>query len=193
MMDDMGAILMGDDYTTHLATSPPTIRQVRVETTTSPIEDSFYDESYIQGKRNNPDLRDVSRFVNTSARPIPTYSDVFTAELTTLSAIDTHENCIYKAGYTPNSAIQDSIHNILETTSTHDHIVNFHERDIPPKNRDPVTFQTLHNLACERNRLDNDFSLMVEHGDGHDASPDVQRAYEQDYIQRDQQYNRINR
>jgi hypothetical protein len=34
---------------------------------------------------------------------------------------------------------------------------------------------------------------MVEHGDGHDANPDLQRAYEQDYIQRDQQYNRINR
>jgi hypothetical protein len=78
-----------------------------------------------------PDLRDVSRFVNPSARPIPIYSDVFTAELTTLSAIDTHENRIYQAGYTP-SAIRDSIHNILQTTSTHDHIVNFHERGIPP-------------------------------------------------------------
>jgi hypothetical protein len=98
-----------------------------------------------------------------------------------------------QAGYTP-SAIRDSIHNILQTTATHDHIVNFHERDIPPKNRDPVTFQTLlHNLACERNRLNNDFSLMVEHRDGHDSNPDLQRAYEQDYIQRDQQYNRINR
>jgi hypothetical protein len=34
---------------------------------------------------------------------------------------------------------------------------------------------------------------MVQHGDGHDADPDLQCAYEQDYIQRDQQYNRINR
>ena len=41
----------------------------------------------------------------------------------TLSAIDTHENRIYQAGYMP-SAIRDSIHNILQTTSTHDHIVN---------------------------------------------------------------------
>jgi hypothetical protein len=47
----------------------------------------------------------------------------------TLSAIDTHENRIYQAGYTP-SAIRDSIHSILQTTATHDHIVNFHERII---------------------------------------------------------------
>jgi hypothetical protein len=34
---------------------------------------------------------------------------------------------------------------------------------------------------------------MVDHGVGHDPNPDLQRAYEQDYIQRDQQYNRVNR
>ena len=175
MMDDMGTILMDDDaYTLHPAISAVILCQDRVGenhtrlhgTTTSPIEDSFYDESYVQGKRNNPNLRDVSRFLNPSARPTPTYSDVFTAELTTLSAIDTHENRKYQVGHTP-GAIRDSIKSILQTSATHDHIVNFHERDIPPKNRDPVTFQTLHNLACERNRLDHNFSLMVEHGGGH--------------------------
>ncbi len=56
-----------------------------------------------------------------------------------------------------------------------------------------MTFQTLHNLARERHRLNNDFSLMVDHGVGHDSNPDLQRAYEQDYIQRNQQYNRVNR
>jgi hypothetical protein len=84
---------------------------------------------------NDPDLRDVSRFLNPSARPAPTYFDVFTAELTTLSAIDTHENRIYQVGYTP-GVIRDSIRSTLQTTSAHDHIVNFHERDIPPKNGD---------------------------------------------------------
>ncbi len=150
-----------------------------------PTEDSFYDESYVQRKRNNPDFRDVSPFLNPSARPTPTYSDVFTAELTTLSAIDTHENRIYQVGYTPGT-IRNSIRSILQTTSPQDHIVNYHERDIPPKNRNSVTFQTYHNLACARNRLENDFSLMVDHGVGHDSTPDLQRAYEQDYIQRDQ-------
>jgi hypothetical protein len=146
----MGTILMDDDYTPHPAASALNLCQDQVGenhtrvngTTTSPIEDSFYDELYVQGKRNNSDLRDVSRFLNPSARPTPTYSDVFTAELTILSAIDTHENRIYQVGYTP-GAIRDNIRSILQTTSAHDHIVNFHERNIPPKNRDPVTFQTL--------------------------------------------------
>jgi hypothetical protein len=78
-----------------------------------------------------------------------------------------------------------------QTTSAQDHIVNFHERGIPPKHRGSVTFQTLHNLACERNRLDNDFNLMVDHGVSNYSTPDLQRAYEQDYIQRDQQYNLV--
>jgi hypothetical protein len=34
---------------------------------------------------------------------------------------------------------------------------------------------------------------MVDHRVGHDSNPDLQRAYEQDYIQRDPQYNRVNR
>jgi hypothetical protein len=62
MMDDMGTILMDDDYTPRLAISALALCQDRVGenhtrlygTTTSPIEDSFYDESYVQGKRPRP-------------------------------------------------------------------------------------------------------------------------------------------
>jgi hypothetical protein len=122
MMDDMGTILMDDYYTPHPAISTLAPCQDRSGenharshgTTTSPIKDSFYDESYVQGKRNSPDLRDVSRFFNPSDRPAPTYSDLLTAELTTLSAIDTHENRIYQAGFTP-GAIRDGIRT-LQTT-----------------------------------------------------------------------------
>jgi hypothetical protein len=39
----------------------------------------------------------------------------------------------------------------------------------------------------------NDFSLMVDYDVSKDSIFDLQRAYEQDYIQRDQQYNRVNR
>jgi hypothetical protein len=59
MMNDIDAILMDDDYTTHRTTSPTTMCEFRAEITTSPFEDSFYDESYVQGKRSNPNLRDV--------------------------------------------------------------------------------------------------------------------------------------
>ncbi len=91
MMDDMGTNLLADDYTPWPAASDLTLCQDQVDTnhthvngtTTSPIEDSFYGKSYAQGKRKKPDLRDITRFLNRSARPTPTYSGVFTAELTT--------------------------------------------------------------------------------------------------------------
>ncbi len=130
--------------TTHLSFTTLSYQRVPLE----PY--SMTKHTFRGNKRTHPDLRDVSRFINPSARPIPTYSDVFTAKLTTLSAIDTR-GTRQEQSVTVSEMFFKQLQRRITLL-----FVNFHERDIPPKHRDPVTFQILHNLACERNRLDND-------------------------------------
>ncbi len=68
----------------------------------------FYDEEYVKGARRRLTRDTLTAPINPSQRVSPTYHEVFTAQLTTLSDLHRHEERIYQPGYTP-QAIRDNI------------------------------------------------------------------------------------
>ena len=153
----------------------------------------FFDEEYVSGKcqRNMPT---VSRDgLNPATRPDLTYQEACTAELTTPASVAHHEKRLYLPGYTPTS-IRNNIRTMLQTADPDQHMVDFQEKDIPPQNRDPQTHRILTDLLQKRNELDEDFLLDPNEvaADG-TIIYDKGRTYEQEYVQRDREYNRINR
>ncbi len=71
--------------------------------TTAPQPSSgtgFYDEEYVGGTRRHLARDTLSATINPAQRVSITYHEVFTAQLTTLSDVDRHEERIYQHGYT---------------------------------------------------------------------------------------------
>jgi hypothetical protein len=95
----------------------------------------------------------MTRFINPAARRLPTYADVFTADITTLAEIDAHEERIYQPDYTPKD-IRENILRLLRTTDKTAPMVNFQVKDIPPKRYDAITHASLQNLAETRKHFD---------------------------------------
>jgi hypothetical protein len=152
----------------------------------------FFDEEYVSGLRTYPARDRANTTLNPSQRASPTYQDVLTAQLTTLSDVYRHEERIYQPGYTP-TAIKANITSMLRHSNPDQHMVDFQERDIPPPDRDAVTHRLLTHLMQKRNEIDQDFSLPPDLV-GVDGQPiSNARTYETEYLKRDKEYNRLNR
>jgi hypothetical protein len=95
-------------------------------------------------------------------------------------------------GYTPN-AIRDNIKKMLHEYNPNQHVVDFQERDIPPRDRDLRTHNVLTDLMKLRNRLDQDFQLDVASVAADGTPLDPSRNCAEEFSQRDVHYNRINR
>ena len=145
----------------------------------------FYDDEYVEGKRVIPTL-------NPAQRTSPTYQSVLTAQLTTVAEILRHEERIYHPGYTP-TAIRANIVSMLNDSDPDQHMVDFQDKDIPPLHRDPSTHQLLTNLLRKRNRLDRDFQLSPESVAADGTELATNKQYEEEYIRRNNEYNRVNR
>jgi hypothetical protein len=153
----------------------------------------FFDEEYVAGQRQRPISRnDQTTTLNPNQRMVLTYHEACTAELTTVASIEHHEQRLYQDGYTPN-AIRDNIQTMLRNSSPTQPMVDFQEKDIPPKNRDPNTHRILTALLQKRNRLDQDFDLPLDSVAADGTTLPTNRTYEQEYLQRDRDYNRLNR
>ncbi len=110
-------------------------------------------------KGTSPTVARISRDDrNPLTRPELTYQEACTAELTTLSAVELHEQRLFQPGYTP-TAIRNNILDMLRTSKPNQHMVDFQEKDIPPQKRDPQTHRILTGLLQQRNKLDRDFQL----------------------------------
>ena len=86
----------------------------------------FFDEEYVSGKFQGPvhSSRITHDSLNPSTRPELTYQEACTAELTTISAVELHEQRLFQPGYTP-TAIRDNILVMLRTSKPDQHMVNF--------------------------------------------------------------------
>ena len=158
----------------------------------SSVATGFFDDEYVGGKRAALLSRDVSGSpLNPAQRASPTYHDVFSAELTTISQIERHEERIYQPGYTP-TAIRANITAMLRNMGQDQHMVDFQDKDIPPPTRDPQTHKILTGLLHKRNRLDRDFQLPTA-SVAADGTSLQTGQYEQEYLRRDKEYNRLNR
>ncbi len=121
-----------------------------------------------------------------------TYEEAcYTATLTTTSDIEQHEARLYQPGYTP-TAIRTNIQNMLRDSKPEKHMVDFQAKDIPPRNRDPRTYHILTDLMSKRNQLDKDFHLPLNAVAADGTHLHTGPAYEQEYLKRDQEYNRLN-
>jgi hypothetical protein len=146
------------------------------------------------GGRPNQVLPAGVRLLNPFARKDFTYHEVCTAELTSTGEIDRQEERIYQPGYTPN-AIRNNITKTLRESDPNHHLIDFQEKDIPPLERDPYTHRVLSGLLAQRNQLDQcqDCPLPLHSVAVDGTSLEKNTSYEQERIQRDIDYNRLNR
>jgi hypothetical protein len=151
---------------------------------------SFFDDAYVKGKHTPVHVGGATT-LNPIHRASPTYSEVYTATLTTLTDIERHEQRIYHPGYTP-TAIRKNIRSMLRNSDPSQHMVDFQEKDIPPADRDERTYRVLTDLLRDRDRVDQDFFIPVG-GVAVDGSALGAESIQEAYTERDQQYNRLNR
>ncbi len=176
--------------------SEPTKAAIKLETSQQrperPIlpKSDFFDDSYVRGK--HVVARDKANSpINPIRQPSPTYSEVYTATLTTLTDIARHEERIYQSGYTP-TAIRDNIQSQLRNSDPAQPFIDFQERDIPPPDRDVRTHRILTDLMQDRDRVNRDFQIPLE-GVAADGTALGSTSIQEAYKRRDTEYNRLNR
>ena len=152
----------------------------------------FFDEEYVRGTRRHLARETLHTTINPALRVPPTYNEVFTAQLTTLSDVHRHEERIYQPGYTP-QAIRDNITTALRELKPDQHMVDFQAKDIPPSHRDPQTNRVLTRLLQKRDSLDLDFQLPTHSVAVDGTALNIDRQFEEEYRKRDMEYNRLNR
>jgi hypothetical protein len=152
----------------------------------------FFDDEYVDGRRNCSPAHEMLALNPASRAPSPTYQEVNTAVLTTTDEIEHHETRIYQKGYTP-SEIRNKITRLVRESNPDQPILDFQEKDIPPINRDAHTYRMLTDLLQQRNRMDEDFHLPPDAVAKDGTSLLNPRTYEAEYLQRDKEYNRLNR
>ena len=152
----------------------------------------FFDEEYVGGLRCHSPHDTSSTILNPAQRAVPSYQDVFTAQLTTLADVHRHEERIYQPGYTP-TAIRDNITAMLRDSKPDQHMVDFQAKDIPPSNRDPQTNRVLAGLLRKRDSLDRDFQLPTHSVAADGTALTLNRQFEEEHLRRDKEYNRLNR
>ena len=130
--------------------------------------------------------------LNPATRASPTYHEVCTAILTTKAEIERHEERIYQVGYTP-SAIRNRVNTMLRNSSADQPILEFQAKDIPPPNRDAHTHRVLTDILKLRNQMDEDFNLTPDLVASDGSAITNPQAFEAAYVQRDQEYHRLNR
>ena len=153
----------------------------------------FFDEDYVAGRRTGPVHRDsFTNTVNPASRPVLTYHEVYTAQLTTAAEIERHEQRLYQPGYTP-SEIRNNIQRMLREMGPAQHLIDFAAKDIPPHERDPRTHKLLADLLQQRNDLDLDFQLLPRTVAINGSLLETTSQYDAEYRRRDAEYNRLNR
>ncbi len=161
-------------------------RPARVETPKS----DFFDDAYVQGKHVASRDKEATTLNPLHLAP-PTYSEVYTAEITTLTDIARHEERIYQPGYTP-TAIRENIRSMLRNSSASQPVVDFQEMDTPPSHQDERTFRILADLLRDRNRLEREFQIPLENVAA-DGSGLGAMSIQDAFTRRDAKYNDLNR
>jgi hypothetical protein len=157
------------------------------------LNSNFFDDAYVTGQRRNLLCRDNDdSMLNPALHAFPSYNEVCTATLTSVSEIEHHERCIYQPGYTPRN-IRTNIQRMLQDSNPKQHMVDFQEKDIPPPNRDLCTHRILTDLLQKRNNLDRDFDLPPSSVAVNGNLLDATAQFEREYLQRDEEYNQVNR